>query len=129
MSEEKRPPSSPPKPAESGTDVNARPSGVPARHQHATTEAAVLSGAVAGAIVGAVAGPLGALAGGAIGSAIGAMAGATLERAEHQREVHDRELDDDIGITSGSMGTPAETKHPSPEVLEEARASDEARKG
>jgi phage tail tape-measure protein len=109
-------------------EVDERPSGVPARHQHATTEAAVLSGAVAGAIVGAIGGPLGAMAGGAIGSAIGAMAGATLERAEHLREVHDHELDDEIGVTSGSLGVPKEAKQPSAEALQEAREADEARK-
>ena len=111
-----------------GTDVDERPSGVPPRHQHATTEAAVLSGAVAGAIVGAIGGPIGAMAGGAIGSAIGAMAGATLERAEHLREVHDHELDDEIGVTSGSLGVPKEAKQPSAEALQEAREVDEARK-
>ncbi|HRG99074.1 MAG TPA: hypothetical protein PLR99_22645 [Polyangiaceae bacterium] len=93
-------------------------------HPHAMSEAAVLSGAVAGAIVGAVAGPVGAIAGGAIGSAIGAIAGVAMEREEHLREEHDRVLDDEIGVTSGSLGSSPDDRKASPEVLREARESD-----
>jgi hypothetical protein len=67
---------------------------------------------------------VGAIAGGAIGSAIGAIAGVAMEREEHLREEHDRELDDEIGVTSGSLGTNPEDRKASPEVLREARESD-----
>ncbi len=71
-------------------------------------------------MLGAIAGPAGAIAGGVIGSAIGALSGAVLEREEHRREAHDRELDDDIGVTSGSIGVPDEMKHPSVPPPEDA---------
>lgn len=102
-----------------------RPRGVPADPTHAMAEGVVVSAAVAGAVVGAVAGPVGAVAGGAIGSAVGIFAGVTMEREAHAKDEHDRELDAAIGVTTGDLGTPEETKHPSPEVLADARAYDQ----
>lgn len=94
-------------------------------HDHALVGAGALSGAAAGAVVGAVAGPVGILAGSAIGSAVGAIAGVAMEREDVRRDAHDRELDVDIGVTSGSLGTPTETKRPSRATLEEAAERDE----
>lgn len=104
-----------------------RPSGLPPRHPHALAEAGGVTGALVGAVVGAIAGPIGAAVGGALGSAACALAGESIERAEHARAEHDRELDDAIGVTTGNLGTPPETKHPSAEVLSEARANDRDR--
>ncbi len=117
-----------PQPPPNEAETTERPSGVPPRHPHALAEAGGLTGAVAGAILGSIAGPFGAVAGGALGSALGAFTGEALSRAEHEREVHDRELDDTIGVTSGDLGTSEENKHPSPEALAEARTHDEARR-
>lgn len=104
-SSEKKPPADA-KPAEEEA------AGVP-HHPHVLAGAAALSGAVAGAIVGSVAGPVGAIAGGAIGTAIGAVGGAALEKQAHRDDQHDHELDDDIGVTKGSLGVPDEAKRPS----------------
>ena len=124
MSEPKRP-STPPKNPDA---IEERPSGLPPANSHAVAEAVAASGAVVGALVGAVGGPIGAVAGGAIGAAIGAIAGATIEKTEHEHEMHERELDDEIGVTSGSLGVPAEAKRPSREALEEAKQYDDEHK-
>ena len=65
---------------------------------------ATVSGAVAGAALGAVAGPPGIVAGGIVGTAMGVLAGVGLDNAEHAAKAHDRELDDDIGVTKGDLG-------------------------
>jgi hypothetical protein len=85
--------------------------------------ASIASGAAAGGAVGAIGGPAGALGGIALGSVVGAVVGRVMAKQEARAAAHDRELDDDIGVTSGSMGTPPETKQPSPDVLAEARGA------
>jgi hypothetical protein len=65
---------------------------------------AAVSGAVAGAALGAVGGPPGIVAGGIVGTALGVIAGVGLDNAEYAHDVHDRELDDAIGVTSGDLG-------------------------
>ena len=72
-----------------------------------------------GAAVGALAGPAGAVAGGAIGTVVGAIAGGVMDREDTRADARDRELDDAIGVTRGTLGTPEETKRPSTEVLAE----------
>jgi len=99
--------------------------GLPKHDGHALAGATTIGGAMTGAMVGAIAGPAGAIAGGIIGSAIGALSGAVMEREEHRREVHDRDLDDDIGVTSGAIGVPDEMKHPSVPPPEPAEDDDE----
>jgi uncharacterized membrane protein len=71
------------------------------------------SGAIAGALVGAAAGPPGALAGAIIGAVAGALAGAVLDKDSSESDERTRELDDDIGVTSGTIGAP-NLKHPPP---------------
>jgi hypothetical protein len=90
------------------------------KHEHAFAGAAMLSGAAAGVIIGSLAGPAGALAGALIGTAVGAVTGLAMERETHRRDARDRELDEVIGVTSGSLGEPEENKRPSHEFYIEA---------
>ena len=99
------------------------------KHDHAVASAATLSGAAAGAAIGAIAGPVGAVAGGAIGTAIGALTGIAMEREEVRKDEHDRELDDAIGVTSGSLGEPAENKRPSHHVVYDAKVEEATLRG
>lgn len=64
-------------------------------------------GLLAGATAGAIAGPIGAVLGATIGSIVGGATGAALHRQEHERVMHDHELDDAIGVTKGPLGTGA----------------------
>ncbi len=75
--------------------------------------AAFVSGVVAGAATGVVVGPIGAAVGSAIGGVVGALAGTVVEREQARAEAHDHDLDEVIGVTRGSLGTPPETKRPS----------------
>jgi nucleotide-binding universal stress UspA family protein len=93
-------------------------------HDTAFARASIASGAVAGAVVGAIGGPAGALGGGALGTIVGAVVGRSMAKQEARAAARDRELDDAIGVTSGSLGTPPETKQPSPDILSEAWAAD-----
>jgi hypothetical protein len=70
-------------------------------------------GAVAGATVGSIAGPPGAVLGAVLGAAAGALAGAAVVRDDHRKEEEDKRLDEEIGVTSGSLGAP-NLKHPPP---------------
>jgi universal stress protein A len=83
-----------------------------AAHEHPRTlaGASIVTGAVAGAATGALAGPVGAIAGGAVGSVVGAIAGSVLGREDARNDAHDRELDDAIGVTQGSIGMSAKMK-------------------
>jgi hypothetical protein len=63
-----------------------------------------IEGAVAGAAIGAMAGPVGIVAGSAIGGLIGAVAEEVLNEEEARRSKHDAELDEEIGVTGGTMG-------------------------
>lgn len=77
--------------------------GVP-KPQFAILEASALAGATSGVVLGAVAGPPGMIIGGAVGAAVGLMAGSTLDISDQRQSKHDRELDEEIGITSGDIG-------------------------
>jgi hypothetical protein len=70
-------------------------------------------GAVAGATVGSIAGPPGAVVGAVLGAAAGVIAGAAVVRDDHRKEEEDKRLDEEIGVTSGSLGAP-NLKHPPP---------------
>lgn len=113
-------------PAEKAATERAHAEGGGRKHDHAVAGAATLSGAVTGAVIGAIAGPAGAVAGGVVGTAVGAIAGLAMEREEIRHDAHDRELDDDIGVTQGDIGEPEEHKRPSHAVIYDAR-QDEAR--
>ena len=64
-----------------------------------------LSGAAIGALVGIVAGPPGAVIGALIGGAAATAAGNFAHADEVRRRAHDRQLDRDIGVTEGDLGT------------------------
>ena len=81
-------------------------------------EAGALAGEIAGAVVGSAAGPLGAVAGMVIGAVAGAVAGEELGVASERASHHDRELDEEIGVTKGDLGAvqpggPPRSGHPS----------------
>lgn len=66
--------------------------------------AASLAGVAAGAAVGAVVGPVGAIVGGMIGAAVGSAAGEIIQEENERKSVHDKELDEEIGVTKGDLG-------------------------
>jgi len=72
---------------------------------HGGEAAAIVSGGVAGAAVGAIAGPPGMVVGGVLGGVAATLATAVFEREEHARAVHDAELDKEIGVIDGSIGS------------------------
>jgi nucleotide-binding universal stress UspA family protein len=100
----------------------------PRAHDAAFAGAAVVTGVVTGAATaGAFAGPVGAAFGGAIGGVVGAIAGGAMAREQAREAEIDRDLDETIGVTSGSLGTPPETKELSPETLRELAEADRHR--
>lgn len=66
-------------------------------------------GLFAGVVGGSVIGPpaAGITIGIFVGTAIGLLAGAAMHKDEIRRSERTKELDDIIGITSGSLGTPS----------------------
>jgi hypothetical protein len=68
-------------------------------------------GAAAGAAAGAIAGPVGSVAGAVLGGAAGAIAENILEREEEASQLRGKALDEEIGVTSGSIGAP-NLRHP-----------------
>jgi hypothetical protein len=68
-------------------------------------------GAIAGAAVGSIAGPVGAAAGAVIGGVVGAVVAKVSDEEADRVSFHDNELDEAIGVTSGSLGAP-NLKHP-----------------
>lgn len=83
---------------------DTKPAGVHRKSEHTMLEAATITGGVVGTTIGAIAGPPGAIAGGAIGTAVGMLAGIALDNEGERVSLHDRELDTDIGVTSGDLG-------------------------
>jgi phage tail tape-measure protein len=71
---------------------------------HVLVDVGAVTGAVTGAVAGAVAGPPGMIVGGAIGAALGTLAGQVLDEETHTAAIHDRTLDDEIGVTGGDLG-------------------------
>ena len=75
-------------------------------HRHVAMPAAgALSGAAIGATIGSIAGPPGAIAGAVVGGAIGAASGVAIDSEETAADRHDAELDEEIGVTSESLGS------------------------
>jgi hypothetical protein len=64
---------------------------------------AVLGGAI-GALVGELAELPGVLVGGFLGAGVGAMAGRAIDLQRARSSKRDADLDDEIGVTSGSLG-------------------------
>jgi hypothetical protein len=52
------------------------------------------------------------IVGGALGTGIGVIVGSTLDAEARKRAEHDLELDEEIGVEGGDMGTPPSTKRP-----------------
>ncbi len=102
--------------------------GVP-QPRHALLAANVLTAAVAGFALGAMASPASGALGALVGLGVGTVIGLGLEKQMQHHEAHDRELDDAIGITSGTIGTPDENKRPSQDVIEEAELEEARRRG
>ena len=78
---------------------------VPMKHKHHTEEAATIAGEIAGGVVGSAAGPNGMVAGMVVGAVAGAIVGKGLEANEGRVRAHDEELDEEIGIMGGDMGS------------------------
>jgi hypothetical protein len=84
----------------------------PNPHRHPLHEAGgAAGGALAGAAVGAIAGPAGVAAGAVIGGVVGAIVAKVADEEAERVSAHEGELDDEIGVTSGSLGAP-NLKHP-----------------
>lgn len=108
------------------------PDGVP-QPNHVPAEGIALAAAVAGGALGAIAGPPGIVAGATLGGVIGAAIALTVERQNERDASHDEALDDQIGVTSGSIGEPSANKRPSippkPKVLSGVDPSPRPTKG
>ncbi len=68
------------------------------------TEIELATGAVAGAAAGAMAGPVGAVVGAGIGTAVAVLAHEALTREDKIHAARNRELDETIGVSGGSLG-------------------------
>jgi phage tail tape-measure protein len=82
----------------------AEVAGLPHPHEHQRAEGGGIgaaTGAAAGAALGAFAGPPGAIAGALIGAIAGAATGVALAE-DHDKELLDEVLDDEIGVTGKS---------------------------
>jgi hypothetical protein len=91
---------------------NAKKSDKKPKTQHLAHEAeGIASGAIAGAALGAAAGPPGVVAGAVLGAVAGAVAASALESDAARKAAHDRDLDDEIGVSGGDLGAP-NLKHP-----------------
>ena len=73
--------------------------------KHHTGEAAAIAGEIAGAVIGSAAGPVGMVAGMVVGAVAGAIVGKGMEANEERVRAHDEELDEEIGVTGGDMGS------------------------
>lgn len=76
---------------------------------------ALLGGAI-GALVGELAELPGVLLGAFLGAAMGAMAGRAIDVQRSRSSERDAFLDDEIGVTSGSLGRPSVSPGPLPAV-------------
>lgn len=62
-------------------------------------------GAVVGAVTGAIAGPPGIVVGAVFGGLVGLLAGVVGEREDARAAIRTAQLDRELGVTHGSMGT------------------------
>ena len=85
---------------------------VPPKGGHVVEVAGGAMGAVGGAATGAaMGGPVGAALGALIGAAMGAASGWGADQASAEEDAIDAELDKEIGVTEGSIGSP-NLQHP-----------------
>ena len=86
---------------------------VPPPHSgHAVEAAASALGIVGGASTGALmGGPVGAIAGAVIGAAMGAASGWAADQATADQADAEAALDEEIGVSGGTIGTPG-LQHP-----------------
>ena len=101
------------------THVNEKsPTGVDRRSRQARAPLAGEVGAglgiIAGAAAGVVAGPLGMIVGASAGAVAGEAVGNALHRRAEAKSKHDRELDEAISLTPGTIGVDAELDFPKP---------------
>jgi outer membrane lipoprotein SlyB len=91
--------------ANSTSEKHAAKTEKPLKPNHTHGEiAGAIAGEVVGGIVGSLAGPPGAVAGMVVGAAVGALAGEVLDQEAERSHIHDEDLDDEIGVTSGDLG-------------------------
>jgi hypothetical protein len=76
----------------------------------------VLAGLPIGMMVSA---PVGIVFGLSLGASVGIMAGIVMDRDEKRSSHRTKQLDDIIGVTSGSLGAPPPSVHPPPMDEEE----------
>jgi hypothetical protein len=70
----------------------------------AATDLGITAGAAVGGVVGSIAGPVGAVAGAAIGAGVATIVDDAWQREKAAKTAHERELDDAIGVTAGTIG-------------------------
>src|SRR4051812_46520294 len=87
---------------------------IPTTHSHVVEAAGGALGALGGAATGAaMAGPIGAVAGGVIGAAMGASRGWAAEAAASDQASAEAALDEEIGVSAGSIGVSTVAHPPS----------------
>jgi hypothetical protein len=75
--------------------------------------ASVVLAALAGAAVGIYVGPIGVAIGAVLGAFVGLFAAYGLDRLAHETAARDSKLDQELGITGGTLGAPG-LSHPPP---------------
>ena len=89
-------------------------------HRHGVPVGAV-AGEALGALIGSPAGPVGVAAGMLIGAAAGALAGKVYDQEAERSSIHDKELDEEIGVTGRNIGRPSQPPQafdPFPEAID-----------
>ncbi len=79
--------------------------------RHLKEAGGAVAGAVGGAGLGVLAGPPGVAAGAVIGAVAGTLTAWAMDAEATEKEAADRELDKDIGVDGGDIGT-SRLKHP-----------------
>jgi len=89
---------------------------VPVGSAHVVEAAGAALGALGGAATGAaMGGPLGAVVGAVIGGAMGASSGWAADQASSDQAAAEASLDEEIGVTAGTIGSP-NLKHPASSI-------------
>jgi hypothetical protein len=89
---------------------------VPVSGGHVVEVAGGALGALGGAATGAaMGGPIGAAVGAVIGAAMGAASGWGADKASQDQDAIDAQLDKEIGVTEGTVGSP-NLRHPASQI-------------